>query len=470
VLQIVLQKQSKKTSKHIPYTYQRNGVYYFRYRVPKAIQQVTNLPPVIRQSLNTKSPRQAKTQSRITVDLFFNLQETIMSKNRQAMIQSSMVSFSSSMGEFKFEGTDLAEESRAASMFIEANSSRLSAVEPKKCKEPESENLPLIQDMWKQWQSSWEELSDKESQGRVRYMDVLIYLYGKQPINITAKQADKVMKVVDAMPKSNISPYSKWTQTDRILAAVDGSIPKAERVTSSKHALKVYQGFYKWLKGEHIIDDSPFNQMRYENKQGGKRGAFSPSQVQRILDFSVKSEDPAKKWIPLLMAYTGMRNGEIQRLLKSDIRCCQVTNVWYILITDSKTIASSREVPIAQALLDLGFLAFVDSQEERLFSVPDKWLTRYYSGVLKKNCALPSTTLQGKTLSVYSFRHTVTSLIRDTGADKAKTSAIIGHSTESGVHAGYTHTEMFCLQKLKDIVDAIPYKPKLSDYLPEVGS
>jgi integrase len=462
VLQTVLQNKRKKQKEHIPYTFVRNGIYYFRYRVPLVIQQVTNLPPIIRQSLKTKSPKKAEQQARITVGVFFNLQEMIMAKSRHNTLIQELVVFSSPLGEFRFEGASLEDETKAVSEFIQKNLEPLGTISTRPTAKEQPEALPLINDMLAQWQASWEDLSDKEVKGRIRYTDILVHLFGKQPINITAKEADKLMKTVDAMPKSNINPYSKWTQTQRIDAALDGSIPKEDRVTSSKHALKVYQGFYKWLKREHIIDESPFNQMRYENKQGGKRGAFNIAQVQRILDFSLKCEDPAKKWIPLLMAYSGMRNGEIQRLTKSDVRCCQVTNVWYILITDSKTIASSREVPIAQALLDLGFLSFRNSLDEgRIFSVSEKWLTRYYSGVLKRVCDLPSVALRGGALSVYSFRHTVTSLIRSAGANIAMTSAIMGHSTEGGIQANYTHTELFSLQELKNVVDAIPYSPKV---------
>jgi integrase len=470
VLQTVLQNKRKKQKEHIPYTFVRNGIYYFRYRVPLAIQQATNLPPIIRQSLKTTSPKQAENHARITVGFFLNLQEMIMARKRHdsLLLTQELISFASPIGDFKFEGNSLEEETNLVSKFVQENFETKDMVS----NQSSAKKGLLISNMWAKWQGSWEELSDKETKGRIRYMDILIHLFGQQSIcSITAKEADQVMKTVDMMPKSNIKPYSQWSQTERINAAVNRSIPKQERVTSSKHALKVYQGFYKWLKLEHVIDESPFNQMRYENKQGGKRGAFNITQVQRILDFSVKCEDPAKKWIPLLMAYSGMRNGEIQRLTKSDVRCCQVTNVWYILITDSKTIASSREVPIAQALLDLGFLSFRNSLDEGpIFSVSEKWLTRYYSGVLKRVCDLPSVALRGGALSVYSFRHTVTSLIRSAGANIAMTSAIMGHSAEGGIQANYTHTELFSLQELKGIVDEIPYRPKLSDNLQEVGS
>lgn len=435
MLQSVLQTKSKKPQQRIPHTYLRNGIYYFRYRVPSVIQQVTNLPPIIRQSLNTTSPKQAENHARITVGFFLNLQEMIMARKRHnsLLLTQEFITFDSSIGSFKFEGKSLEEETSLVSKFVQENFKSENMV----LNESPIKKGLLISDMWAKWQESWEELSDKETKGRIRYMDILIHLFGQQSIcSITAKEADQVMKTVDLMPKSNIKPYSQWSQTERINSAINKAIPKQDRVTSSKHALKVYQGFYKWLKLEHVIDDSPFNQMRYENKQGGKRGPFNIAQVQRIIDFSVKSDNPAKKWIPLLMAYTGMRNGEIQRLVKSDVRCCETTNVWYILITDSKTIASSREVPIAQALLDLGFIEFINSQdEEMIFSVPEKWLTRYYSNVLKPACEIPSTSVKGHTLSVYSFRHTVTSLIRSTGANIAMTSAIMGHSTEGGIQA-----------------------------------
>ncbi|WP_432280126.1 DUF6538 domain-containing protein [Shewanella aestuarii] len=51
VLQTVLQNGTPK----IPYTFQRNGVYYLRVRIPKIIRENTHPPPIIRQSLQTKS-------------------------------------------------------------------------------------------------------------------------------------------------------------------------------------------------------------------------------------------------------------------------------------------------------------------------------------------------------------------------------------------------------------------------------
>ncbi|MFT6125094.1 MAG: hypothetical protein ACJAV0_001235 [Shewanella sp.] len=82
MLQTVLQNKRKKQKEYIPYTFVRNGIYYFRYRVPLAIQQATNLPPIIRQSLKTTSPKQAENHARITVGFFLNLQEMIMARKR----------------------------------------------------------------------------------------------------------------------------------------------------------------------------------------------------------------------------------------------------------------------------------------------------------------------------------------------------------------------------------------------------
>ena len=53
----VLQSGSQPVTPKIPYTFQRNGVYYLRVRIPKIIQENTNLPPIMLQSLQTKSSR-----------------------------------------------------------------------------------------------------------------------------------------------------------------------------------------------------------------------------------------------------------------------------------------------------------------------------------------------------------------------------------------------------------------------------
>ena len=55
------------------------------------------------------------------------------------------------------------------------NANKFSAMAPKKHEELESEQLPTILEMWKQWRLSWEDLTGKEMEGRGRYGKPLVF-------------------------------------------------------------------------------------------------------------------------------------------------------------------------------------------------------------------------------------------------------------------------------------------------------
>ena len=87
----------------------------------------------------------------------------------------------------------------------------------------------------------------------------------------------------------------------------------------------------------------------------------------------------AKRWIPWVLAFTGARVGEIAQMRRQDFRLTQIEGhpegVWVLRITPEAGAVKTkqaREVPLHPQLLELGFLAFVESvREERLFLVPD---------------------------------------------------------------------------------------------------
>jgi len=105
---------------------------------------------------------------------------------------------------------------------------------------------------------------------------------------------------------------------------------------------------------------------------------FTPGDLSKIFEpaaYKAKMSEPDLYWCPLLALHSGMRISEA-----TGIHCADVLKdsdgVDYIHVRKSKTGAGVRDVPIAQALIDLGFLGFVDKQRadghDRLF--PDRML------------------------------------------------------------------------------------------------
>lgn len=94
MLQTVLQTELQT----LPYTFQRNGIYYLRYRVPKIVQKATTLPPIIRQSLPKKSPNIAR---KIVNSVISQLRSSLMAEKIQITFQMELIESSSAIFDIK---------------------------------------------------------------------------------------------------------------------------------------------------------------------------------------------------------------------------------------------------------------------------------------------------------------------------------------------------------------------------------
>ena len=492
VQQSVLQK--------IPHTYQRNGIYYFCYRIPKVIRTFYSYPSMIRQSLYTRS---ASVASSMVNSLVFTINEIkvhCVAKKIQKHITQEFISIPTLLGPVVVDGGkgDIEAEKKEANDIIKAHphlndpnyAKLLADIKIKQITNENDSSLrqeikqikpskPTIKEMYQKWQASWDEqgLILKEQDNHRRNMTILMYLYGDQTADsLTAKQADEVLSIAERMPKGNIRPYNEINLTERVKMVINGEVSHNHRVAGFRPVLKTCQGFYSFMSRSYVIDNKPFNDRRIKASEQKERGAFEIAEIQRIIDFSSKQTEAIKKWIPLIMAYTGMRNSEIQGLERSQFKVCADTGLHYMQVgivskkTEggvvdkqgrSKKKASIRKVPIAQDLIDFGLLEYVNlftNQNERIFPVSEKWLTNYYSGTLKKACKLPNLDSSGDYLTMYSTRHSVTTFLRKQKANEAMTTAIVGHENRNTVHDNYTKISLFPVDTLKTYVDGLPWE------------
>ena len=492
VQQSVLQK--------IPYTYQRNGMYYFCYRVPKVIRTFYAFPSMIRQSLHTRSASIASSMVNSFVSAFNEIKVHCVTKKIQKNIKQEFISIPTFLGDLIIDqgNGDIEAEKVTAKEILKDNphltdpdsARQLAEIKTKlatnennatfsqKIKESKS-SKPTIKEMYRKWEESWDEqgLIDKEQENHRRNIAILLHLHGdKIADSLTAKQADEILSIAERMPKGNIRPYNEMDITERVEMVINGEVSHHHRVAGFRPVLKTCQGFYSFMSRSYVIDNKPFNDRRIKASEQKERGAFEIAEIQRIIDFSSKQTEAAKKWIPLIMTYTGMRNSEIQGLERSQFKVCADTGLHYMQvgIVSKKTEdgledkqgrrkkkASIRKVPIAQNLIDFGLLEYVNlftDQNERIFPVGEKWLTNYYRGTLKKECKLPNLDSSGDYLTMYSTRHSVTTFLRKQKANEAMTTAIVGHENRSTVHDNYTKISLFPVDTLKTYVDGLPWE------------
>lgn len=137
-----------------------------------------------------------------------------------------------------------------------------------------------------------------------------------------------------------------------------------------------------------MLQDNPVSGIKIAEKQraGETRLAYTDHEVARLLALAEKQDNPLRRWVPLLAALTGARVGELLQMwtdhvtTKDGVPCIEIRPS-----RDGgslKNASSERVVPLHPAIIEAGFLDFVQSKgDEPLF---------YRPGTGKLKCAHPA--------------------------------------------------------------------------------
>lgn len=117
---------------------------------------------------------------------------------------------------------------------------------------------------------------------------------------------------------------------------------------------------------------------RNQRSRSIRRLPYDSRDIQRLIDHLGtirKKQDPHKLWIPLIALYSGMRQGEICQLYCDDIMAVDGIPCFRIRTCQErkqglKTEQSQRTIPIHPALLELGFLEFIESRRKLRYDRP----------------------------------------------------------------------------------------------------
>lgn len=169
----------------------------------------------------------------------------------------------------------------------------------------------------------------------------------------------------------------------------------------------------------------------------------------------------AKRWCPIICAFTGARISEITQLRKEDVR--QAGDRWIIRITpDAGTVKAGnyRDVPLHNQIVELGFIDFVkDAKSGPLFHAA-KQSERYSTAAasisnevarwLRRSGIAPEGIMPN-----HGWRHRFKTVAREIGASDRVTDAICGHA---GKTAGDDYGDVTIAAKCK-VIDALPPYP-----------
>lgn len=228
---------------------------------------------------------------------------------------------------------------------------------------------------------------------------------------------------------------------------------------------------FLWAVRHGYTAVNPFEglKMRLSSRASEERATFDADDLRTIFDpmrFSLeKLRKPFMFWCPLLALYTGARAQELAQLRVQDVFEAE-PGLWAIRIAEEagrlKTISSRREIPLHPAILQRGFLEYVErvkvAGHEKLF--PEAWdtqngpgdkLSRWFA-VYRKNLKIGSLK-KGDGLPVkcfHSFRHNFANGLKQAGAGPLKIGQLLGHADPSLATGRYGKN--FLLQPLYETV------------------
>lgn len=236
--------------------------------------------------------------------------------------------------------------------------------------------------------------------------------------------------------------------------------------TISDGKLVVLRTIFQWAADNRRLTSNPAGRVTMDVKRKASETirSFTDEEATRILTAAMKETDPVLRWIPWLCAYSGARVSEVCQLRVADVR--QVEGVWCMQFDPEagplKTASSERAVPLHQAVLDSGFLAYVQSVGSGPLFValkPDKFGKRGGTGTKVLGRWVRGLGLTDERLAPnHSWRHRLKTLGRRHGLAPDIVNAITGHGSRT-VADRYGEVEMQAMRRELMKIPAITLTP-----------
>jgi integrase len=327
---------------------------------------------------------------------------------------------------------------------------------------------------------------------------------------------------VDNRPKSTtIAAQTPWRDLSRFAETHNITSPAAvtpvlmTRFTESmrerglavdtiNERISKIRAIYKIAVGKHILEQNPAertlgfkeNSVQQRTK---RRLPFDTSDLNLLFGSEIYTQHKrsrgqsgeASYWIPLLMYYSGARPEEIAGLALADVREDPEFG-WYFSIEDRpgvddkdlfdgvpnshrrtlKNEASIRRVPVAQELIDLGLLRYIETVRSTGATVLFPTLTKDWHGKLsgafskffgryKRHVGI-----EDDRKVLYSFRHTMKDFLEEAKVPTKYLQRMLGHTTGDGaITDGYGSDLPFehIVENFKKVnfhpISALPWEP-----------
>lgn len=226
--------------------------------------------------------------------------------------------------------------------------------------------------------------------------------------------------------------------------------------TNSKATKEKNYGFvrqyFKYLKRMQVITQdkpNPFEELDFKQTKknaatSNKRTAFTAAEVKKLMKAAANKGDTQLTNLIQLAAYTGARIEELCSLKVTDV--VKVDRVNCFKITDAKTEAGNREVPIHPSIADLVKELIKKSDDGYLFSglTFNKYMKRS-NAIGKRFGHMKTGQGFGKGHVFHCFRNTVATQLENAGVPEGVAADIVGHEKKTmtyGLYSGGTSAKI----------------------------
>jgi len=308
------------------------------------------------------------------------------------------------------------------------------------------------------------------------------FLKERELRSVEARKAQGAYKAQDV--ESNAVTKKLLTDYKEILASGEDA-QTAKTIDNKIDSLK---DFFDYAIGHGLYtlsQNNPVQGLHIHTKKTRKAStqSFQPFPVEALQTlfepeaYLARMSEPDLFWGPLLGVYSGMRIGEATQIRTQDVHLAD-NGVHYIHVHKSKTVGGIRNVPIAQALIDMGFLQYVEECKaagaQRIFPHSPYINHSYYkhlsAALLQHQRALKIKLPQ---TSFHSFRVNVITELHNKNANSGNILKIVGHEDGSGggaVHWGYVRDLPDC-KSIMDLLnwpidrEALKYDGRFKDFV-----
>lgn len=218
--------------------------------------------------------------------------------------------------------------------------------------------------------------------------------------------------------------------------------PAPAQATLNKHRQRL-SVFFNWLIKNKHMQANPLAGVLSHKKDDAEEEtgrAFTQQELDAIFEpsaFKAWADRPHRWWVPMLGLYSGARVNELSQLYVADVETVNGIPGYHINKRfpgqKLKNKASKRFVPLAQPLLDAGFLDFVSDVKaaghDRLFPhLPNNDGRGFGKQMSKQFCAyIKARDVLEEGMGMHAFRHTLATRLDRAGVTENSIGKITGH-------------------------------------------